>query len=288
MVQREMRIAHIINPVKVTEERDLHWQQPIVLESLTEAKGYANSHGIVVEPVTAFYPEDEELCVGFMKAEPLERSVLDIQDFAIPKKLPLFKDILQGLYDTSTADYFVYTNADICVMPHFYMFIKDMIEKGHDSFAINKRIIPETLKNEPLSMMWSNLGTPHAGFDCFVFRRELFPLFRLGNSCVGAPWGECNIVTNLIAFAKNFTVFREQHVTFGIGDRRGWLPHAFNDYRIHCTNEYARMLRRLSSRNRKILKHDITKYLLGKLKSEVTGYSNETYSEHCHYFVNRM
>ena len=284
-----MRIGHIINPVKVSEDRDLHWQQPIVFETMVKAAGFVAHHEeIIVSLFATHYPEDEEAVPIWMsRTEPLERSVLDLQDFAIPKKLPLFKDILQGLYDTSNADYFVYTNADICVMPHFYVFIKDMIEKGHDSFAINKRIIPEELKDEGLPVMWSNIGTPHAGMDCFVFRRELFPLFRLGNSCVGAPWGECNIVTNLIAFAKNFSVFREQHVTFGIGDRRDWRPHVFNDYRVHCTNEYARMLRRLSQRNRKILKHDITKYLLGKLKGEVRGYRNEIYSDDCWYFVNK-
>jgi len=216
-----MRIAHIINPVKVDESRDLHWQQPIVFDCLYEARRYASSHGILIEPVATFYPEDEEMCVGFMKTEPLERSVLDIQEFGISKKLPFFKDIIQNLYDTSTADYFVYTNADICVMPHFYLFIKDMIEKGHDSFVINKRIIPEELKDEGLPMMWSNLGTAHA------------------------------------------------------------------DYRIHCTNEFTRILKKLYKRSKRILKHPEIEYMLKKLNYEVAAYSNETYSKDCHYFVNK-
>ena len=282
-----MRIAHIINPVKVDEDRDLSWQQPITFDSMLEARVYANNHGIVIEPVATFYPEDEELCVGFIKTEPLELSVLDVQYFKIPKKLPLFKEILQGLYDTSTADYFVYTNADICLMPHFYVYIKDLIDKGHDSFCINKRIISEELKDSGLPMMWSNLGTPHAGHDCFVFRRELQPLFSLGNNCVGTPWGETTLVANLVMYAKNFQVFTEQHATFGVGDRRGWIEPKFNDYRILCTNEFARILKKFSKRNKKILKHPVIQYLLSKLVSEVRGYNKETYSEDCWYFVNK-
>ncbi len=141
-----MRIAHIINPVRVSDERDLHWQQPIVWESMLEAQEFADRNSIRTTIFATSYPEDAEIIPKWMlEAEQLERSVLDLHDFAIPKKLPLFKDILQKLYDTSDADHFVYTNADICVMPHFYVFIKGMIEKGHDSFVINKRIIPEEL-----------------------------------------------------------------------------------------------------------------------------------------------
>ena len=282
-----MRIAHIINPVLVDESRDLHWQQPITFNSMWKANDIARMQGIIVEPIATFYPEDENVCIGFIKTEPLEASALDIQEFKIPRKLPLFKDILQRLHDISDADYFIYTNADICVMPHFYVLIKDLVEKGHDAFCINKRIIPEELKDEGLPVMYSHLGIPHAGFDCFVFRRELQPLFSLGNACVGVPWGETTLAANLVALAKNFTVFRDQHTTFGIGDRRGWLPHAFNDYRVLCTNEFARILKKLSKRNKKVLKHKEIQYLLGKLKSEVTGYKHETYSSDCWYFVNK-
>jgi hypothetical protein len=255
---------------------------------MEQAFYFADDNEIKVSTFATFYPEDEEIIPKWMiKTDTLEMSVLDLQDFGIPRKLPLFREILQKLYDTSNADYFIHTNVDICLMPHFYLFVKDMIEKGHDSFAINKRIIPEELKDESLSMMYSNLGIPHAGIDCFVFRRELFPLFSLGNNCVGVPWGECNIIANMIAYSKNFTLFTEQHVTFGIGDRRDWLPPKFNDYRVFCTNEFARILKKLFKRNKKILKHPVILYLLTKLKSEVIGYKDETYSKDCWYFVNK-
>ncbi len=241
-----------------------------------------------IDLVATLYPEDKGYGIeDFIKTEPLEMSALDVQSFRIPRKLPLFKEILQKLYDTSDADYFIYTNADIGVMPHFYLLIKDLTEKGHDSFCINKRVFQEDLKDEGLPMIWSNIGIPHAGYDCFVFRRELQPSFVMGNNCLGAPWGETPLLTNLVAFAKNFTVFKEQHATFQLGDRRIWLPHIFNDYRVLCTDGFARTLRKLSKRNKKILKHETIKHLLEKLKQEVTGYSHETYSENCWYFVNK-
>ena len=38
-----MRIAHIINPVKIEDEsRDLHWQQPITFESMKTASDFAH------------------------------------------------------------------------------------------------------------------------------------------------------------------------------------------------------------------------------------------------------
>ncbi len=243
---------------------------------------------IELKVYATFYPEDEEMVVEpFIKTEPLEMSALDLQEFGIPRKLPLFKDILQRLYDTSDADYFIQTNADIGLMPHFYVLIKDLIDAGHDAFCINKRILPEEFKDKSLSVMWSTIGESHAGHDCFVFRRELWPLMNLGDIVMGTPWSETTLIANLVAYAKNFKVFKNAHATFHLGDRRVWLGHEYNDYRIHNTQEFARILKKLSKRNKKILKHEIIQYLLGKLEMEVLGYRNEVYSDDCHYFVNK-
>ncbi len=284
-----MRIAHIINPVKIEDEsRDLHWQQPITFSTMYDAQDFADACNIKTTIFATFYSEDEEIVPSWMiNTYPLERSALDLQKFGIPRKLPLFKDILQRLYDTSDADYFIQTNADIGLMPHFYVLVKDLIDAGHDAFCINKRILPEKFKDENLSVMWSTIGELHAGHDCFVFRRELWPLMNLGDIVMGTPWSETTLIANLVAYAKNFKVFKNAHATFHLGDRRIWLGHEYNDYRILNTNEFARILKKLSKRNKKILKHETIQYLLYKLEMEVTGYSNEVYSDDCHYFVNK-
>ena len=283
-----MRIAHIINPVKVSEDRDLHWQQPITFRTMLKSVSFIDTDEMVVRLYATFYPECEEIVPLWMgRTKPLEKSALDLQDFGIPRKLPLFREILDRLYESSDADYFIQTNADIGLMPYFYTFVKSLIDGGCDSFCINKRIIPEELKEEDLSVMWSTLGLPHAGCDCFVFRRELYPKFDLGDIVMGTPWSETTLITNLVRYAKNFNVFKNAHATFHLGDRRIWLGHEYNDYRIHNTNEFARVLKKLSKGNRKILEHDAIKNQLGKLHQEVTGYSQETYSKDCWYFVNK-
>ena len=280
-----LKIGHLVNPVNMPPDRDLSWQQPITYESMKWAKEFSKDK-VHVEQVACFYPEDENMVPdGFIKTEPLEMSVLDIGSFKIPRKLPLFREMLKRLYETSDADYFIQTNADIGLMPHFYLLIKDLIEDGNDSFCINKRILPEELKDLPLSLIWSSIGGNHAGHDCFVFRRGLYPALKIGNICMGTPWSETTLITNLVAFAKNFKVFKNANATFHLGDRRVWLPQNLNDYRILNTNEFARILKILSKKKKSILKHETIKYLLGKLVNEVTGYKNETYSKDCWRFI---
>lgn len=281
-----LTIGHIVNPVSVTPDRDLHWQQPITFESMRIAKEFAKNE-VNVEQVACFYPEDEDMVSDdFIKTDPLEISALDIQSFEIPRKLPVFREMFQRLYETSDADYFIQTNADIGLYPHFYLLVKALIEDGHDSFCINKRILPEELKDYPLALMWSFVGGLHNGHDCFVFRRELCPALKLGNVLTGTPWSEGTLIANLVAYAKNFTVFKNAIATFHLGDRRIWLDHKFDDYRVLNLNEFARILKKLSKKKKSILKHESIKYLLGKLVQEVTGYKHKTYSKDCWEFIN--
>jgi len=274
-----MRIAHLVNPVKVTPDRDLSWQQPITFDSMCIARRFAKKEADV-EPVACFYPEDEDMVPDwFTKTEPLTESTEG--KFEIWRRLPYFKEMLDRLYDASDADYFIQTNADIGLYPHFYLLIKELIEDGNDSFCINKRILPESIKDLPLPVIWSAVGHAHAGCDCFVFRRELYPLMNLGDICMGTPWSETTLIANLVAHAENFKVFKNAAATFHLGDRRIWIGHDYNDYRIHNTNEFARILKVLSAKDKKILKNESIKYYLKKLKIEVKGYSEETYSKNC-------
>jgi len=277
-----IRIAHLINPVNVGEDRDLHWQQPITFESMRIAKEFSK---VDVEQVACFYPEDESLVPDdFTKTKCLTKSTLD-GGFKIERKLPYFKEMLDRLYETSDADYFIQTNADIGLFPYFYDFVKTLIDTGYDSFCINKRIVPEVIKNSGLPSIWACGSNPHAGCDCFVFRRELYPKFNIGNIVMGTPWSETTLITNMVAYAKNFTVFKNAYATFHIGDRRIWIGHDYNDYRILNTNEFARILKILSKRDKKILKHKTIIHQLKKLENEVTNYSEEVYSQDCWHFI---
>lgn len=284
-----MRIAHIINPVKVGEDRDLFFQQPITFKSMRNAKHFAKRiPDLEIFFVETAYPEDQNVvnCTDFIKTEPLGDEVAHYGEFKIKRKLPLFKEIIDKICEAvPEADYYIQTNADIIVMPHFYVLVYDMIKDGNESFCINKRIIPEDLKDMPLSLLYSVCGNKHAGHDCFVFPARLIPKFNLGDICMGTPWSETAMIANLVAYTKNFKVFKEAHATFHIGDRRIWRSVEYNDYRIHNTNEFARILRVLSNKNKDILKHETIQYLLDKLKIEVNNYKDDRYSKHCEYFI---
>jgi hypothetical protein len=286
-----LKIAHIVNPVKVDSDRDMHFQQPITFKSLRNAKKYASKilPELEIVLVETAYPEDQDVvnCTDFIKTAPLEMSILDIGSFKTDRKLPLFKEMISKLHGAvPDADYYIQTNADIAVMPFFYVLIHDIIQDGNVSFCINKRLLPEGLKEAPLSMLYSFVGTKHAGHDTFVFPAKLYSKIDLGNICMGTPWSECTMIVSLIRYAKNFTVFKDIHATFHLGDRRIWLPSQYNDYRINNTNEFARILRKL--KHKQVMEHDTIKYLLSKLKREVEGYKNETYSEDCHHFITKM
>lgn len=286
-----MRIAHLISPVKVGEDRDLYFQQPITFETLRAAKEFARDE-VHVEHIAVCYKEDMGIVPEwFDETIELIDEIGNYQTFEVKRKLPLFIEMLDKLYETSDVNYFIQTNADIGLQPYFYLLIKKLIEDGNDSFCINKRIIPEDLKLnniEDIPVIWSTLGSNHAGHDCFVFRRELYPKFDIGRICMGTPWSEATLIANLVAYAKNFTVFRYAHATFHLGDRRIWRPKEYNDYRFHNCNEFAKVLKKLSIKKKKILKHETIRYLLHKVKVEYLAYDkSEQYNEDFRYFATR-
>ena len=55
-----MKIAHIVNPVKVDKDRDLYFQQPITFESMLIAEKFAAGQ-VEVKLIVTGYPEDEDL-----------------------------------------------------------------------------------------------------------------------------------------------------------------------------------------------------------------------------------
>jgi len=85
------------------------------------------------------------------------------------------------------------------------------------------------------------LGESHAGWDCFVFKRELFPRFRLGHACIGAGWVGRLLLTNFACLAGNFKIFTDRHLTFHIGNEKAWREERFSDYLAHNRNEWRRV-----------------------------------------------
>lgn len=237
------KFAHIINPVNVPETSDLFIAQPVTFETMRRAQSWA-AEQVDVELYAVCYPEDKPMLpADFIQLPFLEKSVLDYGRFQHPRPLPLLKDILDSLYAASDADYFIYSNVDISLLPHFYLTVNDTIEQGYDAFAINRRTI-STRHTQPadIPLMWAEVGEPHRGWDCFVFPRAAYANYELGHICIGATRIGLALLANMQAYAKQFTVFKDAHLTFHIGDERRWLNPKYADYDAHNTQELMTIL----------------------------------------------
>lgn len=232
-------LAHIINPVKAKEGSELFIAQPIVFEAIKKARNFTEN--IDVKLFSAQFTEDREIIPEFFqKTNDLENNI-QINGF---KKLPLIKDILSRLYENSNADYFIYTNADIIVLPQFYEVITKIIEQGYDAFIINRRRIPKIYNHvNDLSFIYSDIGRSHPGFDCFIFRRELFPKFSLGEICVGIPFVEATLMHNLFAHAEKCKLFDYLHLTTHIG--MDVMPKRDGEYYNHNRKEFEKIKKEL-------------------------------------------
>lgn len=240
-------IAHIINPVITDQFSDLFIAQPITFESMRAARDFAKSI-VDVSLFTAQFENDQNIIPDyFIRTPDLNRSILDVGTFDVKRKLPLIRDILDRLYNASDAEYFIYTNVDIILMPYFYTSVNAITELGIDSFIINRRTLSSQYKSvHELPLMYANIGLSHGGYDCFVFRREYTPQFLLGKVCIGVPWIGVAMAANLACFSNKYNEFADVHMTFHIGNDRIWQNKAVHDYVVHNQNEAEIILNNLA------------------------------------------
>jgi hypothetical protein len=93
--------------------------------------------------------------------------------------------------------------------------------------------------------MYAEAGDKHPGFDCFVFKREVYPHYKLGATCLGIPWIDSVLIWNVACHAQNFSVFRKLHVSFHIGDSQTWLEEKYTDYYVYNKEEARKVLQAL-------------------------------------------
>jgi hypothetical protein len=246
-----LRLTHIINPVNIGPESDLYLAQPVTFASLFNALDFSRND-IQVNLITTQFAEDHSIVPdSFIKTDDLNRSVLDLGEFKHPRKLPLIRDILDRayLYDNS-ADYIIYSNVDIAVMPFFYQFISSKINAGYDGLIINRRTISKDFASvEELPLMYSQIGETHPGYDCFVFKRSVYGKFVLENGCIGANWIGRILYANLLVFSSRLFIEDKGHVTFHLGEDGAWLNGNFDDYDLFNKKQAYQVIRALALRN---------------------------------------
>lgn len=238
-----LRLAHIVNPVLVKPSSDLFVAQPVTFESMRLAKRQAVGQ-VEVDLLAVGYEEDVPgFPDGFVALPSLSRSVLDVATFEKQRKLPLLEDILSRLYEGSNADVLIFSNVDIGLQADFYLAVQKFIEDGLDAFVINRRTISGHYERvDQIPLMMAEKGSPHRGWDCFLFKRNLFPRFRLDDICIGATRVGLALLANLVAYSRLFEEFKDEQLTFHIGDERSWLNPAFADYDEHNTHQLMQIL----------------------------------------------
>jgi len=267
-----MRIAHIVNPFAAAEASDLAIAQPITFTTMKNAASFGK-HEAEVSLWSAQFSEDLPMVPeGFSPTPDLERSILDVRTFHIPRKLPLIKDILDRLYHHSDARCLVYTNVDIALQPYFYGLVARFFQQGYDAFVINRRTIPGNYKTvAEIPLMLAEVGERHPGWDCFAFERSLYPEFKLGAACIGSGWIGRVMITNMACLAKNFNVFADLHLTFHIGNEKVWRSGAFDDYTEHNKNECCKILLAFEKKYGPFDRKQLPGRFLNQLETTATG-----------------
>ena len=211
------KIAHIINPVKLPKDHELMLAQLVTFESMLRAKKQSTAE---IELCTTQYAEDHSIIPeGFKILTDLGRSIQDLGEFKSGKKLPLIGDIIQKAIDETQADYVIYTNVDIAVMPQFYEAVASYLNDGHDALIINRRRIrPDLNQVADLPRIYSEVGKSHPGFDCFVIKRDLLEKFELGKIMVGIPFIGVALAHNIFAHAQDYLLLEKHHLTIHIGE----------------------------------------------------------------------
>jgi hypothetical protein len=249
ILTKMMKFAHIIHPGNVDKSSDLYIAQPITFETMKIAKEYCiNTVDLNLYAIQLNSEERVPLPSCFKRIPDIKRSVIDLTTFKRKRKLVLIKDILDAVPREDDADYVIYTNVDIALQPFFYQWVSTVIEQGYDAFVVNRRTISNKFFSiNEIPLMYAEIGEPHKGYDCFVFRREIYQKFKLGDICIGAAWVGRALLANMLCFSKKFKEFRNQHLSFHIGDSCTWRHQEFSDYTAHNREEYLTIFRQLES-----------------------------------------
>jgi len=237
-----LKIAHIVNPVKVAKNNQLFGAQLVTFESMRVAKEQTDLSDFELIQCCTQYLEDEGVVpVFFQQLSNLTKSVKDVNSKLNGRKLPLIKDILFKTIELQNVDYIIYTNVDIALMPFFYTTVYEYIKEGHDFISINRRRLEDKYDSiNQLPKMYAELGRSHPGFDCFIFKQTLLEKLHLNGICVGVPFVEVSLLHNLMAVAENPKILFDKHLSFHIG--MNVLGFEKDQYYLHNRTTYFKFI----------------------------------------------
>lgn len=256
---RRIRFRHIVHAYRDAAVPENTAVQSITFDTIRAAARFA-APDYPVACVGVTFPEETDLLpAGVVVAAPLHRRVTDVAAFRAQRSLPLLFDILRNgaaapagfagrgplaalreggarlargwRREPAAVEYLVLSNSDIHVQPAFYRVLAELIRQGYDVLTVNRRTLDvdrESRAFTPLFM--ADRGKDHAGFDCFVFPRDMLDRFVRSDSCCGAGMVMRSLLFNLVAHARRFLMLTQAQLTYHLGDDRFWADPAFADY----------------------------------------------------------
>lgn len=127
---------------------------------------------------------------------------------------------------TRDADYIIFTNADICVTPDFYVRVAELISDGALAGSIHRKTILGLAPDQPDAVdkaINSDNWYLHPGSDCFFFPGESAAALRGVNAVMGVtPVGDLMVLI-LGSLNPSFKKYPETGITFHFGDDREWF-----------------------------------------------------------------
>ena len=234
-----MRITHLISPFSCPSESEAKWIQQMSIESILVASQSCTEAQLTL--ASTCLKDEEKSAPSFgERLTSLTRSSRDLGISEMSPR-PLLNDLISKLSETP-ADAYIYTNMDIGLMPQFYNFVAQQLNKGHDALVINRRrLAHKHSQSSSLAELQSDLGRSHPGFDCFVFKAELLPKLLLGDLILGVPFVEVSLAHNLFALASKPLYVPDAHLTFHVGGEV--LPKPNAQAKAHNRSIYNRQIK---------------------------------------------
>ena len=122
------RLAHIISVTEIDESKKpsyLHIAQPVTIKSMLVAQKAAAQTVDVELFAIKHKAEKVNLPEGFGWAKDIDLYAWEyidgLREFHPHKPLPRLCDILEGLYNVSYAEFFIYTNVHMGLYPNFWL-----------------------------------------------------------------------------------------------------------------------------------------------------------------------
>ena len=239
-------LVHVVNPFSQPANESHAKTQHSTLVSMEQA---AALEGAGVRQISVSTHEDRGIAPNsFVRANDLDRTVLDVGSFGSPRPLPLLFDILdRAVNHAEPDDYLIYTNIDICLMPQFYGAIRELIGLGFDAITVNRRTVSDVAEyNGYHALAASEVGSNHPGFDCLIFRRSLYSLFVRCNVCIGAPAVARALLYNMVTHSRRMLMLKNVHLTYHLGNDRIWLEKSFEEYKQFNAREIIALMPQLA------------------------------------------